>query len=39
MRHVALAAVETFFAAPLPEDMVVEGFAEVVMPGRFEVLG
>ncbi|NKB39670.1 MAG: bifunctional folylpolyglutamate synthase/dihydrofolate synthase [Ilumatobacter sp.] len=35
----ALTAVETFFAAPLPEDMVVEGFAEVVMPGRFEVLG
>ena len=35
----ALTAVETFFAAPLPEDVVVEGFAEVVMPGRFEVLG
>lgn len=36
---VALAAVETFFAAPLPEDVVVEGFAEVTMPGRFEVMG
>ncbi len=35
----ALAAVETFFAAPLPEDVVIEGFAEVTMPGRFEVLG
>ena len=35
----ALTAVETFFAAPLPEDVVVEGFAEVTMPGRFEVLG
>jgi dihydrofolate synthase / folylpolyglutamate synthase len=36
---VALVAVETFFAAPLPEDVVLEGFAETVMPGRFEVLG
>ncbi len=36
---VALTAVETFFAAPLPEDVVTEGFAEVAMPGRFEVLG
>ena len=35
----ALVAVETFFAAPLPEDVVLEGFAEVAMPGRFEVLG
>ena len=35
----ALTAVETFFASPLPEDVVVEGFAEVTMPGRFEVLG
>ncbi len=35
----ALAAVETFFAAPLPEDVVREGFEAVVMPGRFEVLG
>ncbi len=36
---VALAAVETFFAAPLPEDVVIEGFAEVTMPGRFEIMG
>ena len=36
---IALAAVETFFAAPLAEDVVHEGFANVVMPGRFEVLG
>ncbi|WP_040495851.1 bifunctional folylpolyglutamate synthase/dihydrofolate synthase [Ilumatobacter nonamiensis] len=35
----ALTAVETFFAAPLPEDVVIEGFGEVSMPGRFEVLG
>ncbi|MDX2378464.1 MAG: Mur ligase family protein, partial [Acidimicrobiia bacterium] len=36
---IALAAVETFFAAPLAEDIVAEGFAQVSMPGRFEVLG
>jgi len=36
---VALAAVETFFAAPLAEDVVHEGFANVEMPGRFEVVG
>ena len=36
---VALTAVETFFASPLPEDVVTEGFAEVTMPGRFEILG
>ena len=36
---VALAAVETFFASPLAEDVVHEGFANVVVPGRFEVLG
>ncbi|MFK8023722.1 MAG: folylpolyglutamate synthase/dihydrofolate synthase family protein [Ilumatobacter sp.] len=35
----ALAAVETFFAAPLPEDVVNEGFGEVTMPGRFEIMG
>lgn len=35
----ALAAVETFFAAPLSLDVVMEGFGGVVMPGRFEVLG
>jgi len=36
---VALTAVETFFAAPVPADIVAEGFAEVLMPGRFEVMG
>lgn len=36
---VALTAVETFFAGPLAEDVVNEGFAEVTMPGRFEILG
>jgi dihydrofolate synthase/folylpolyglutamate synthase len=36
---VALVAVETFFASPLAEEVVLEGFAEVTMPGRFEVLG
>ncbi len=35
----ALTAVETFFAAPLALEVVMEGFGEVVMPGRFEVLG
>ncbi len=35
----ALTAVETFFATPLGLDVVMEGFGEVVMPGRFEVLG
>ncbi len=36
---VALTAVEAFFAAPLENDIVHEGFANVEMPGRFEVLG
>lgn len=36
---VALTAVEAFFAAPLSLDVVIEGFAEVRMPGRFEVVG
>ncbi len=35
----ALTTVETFFATPLAEDVVMEGFGEVSMPGRFEVLG
>jgi dihydrofolate synthase/folylpolyglutamate synthase len=35
----ALAAVEAFFAAPLDEAVVEEGFAEVRVPGRLEVLG
>jgi len=36
---VALAAVEAFFASPVADDIVRDGFAEVRMPGRFEVLG
>ena len=36
---VALTAVETFFASPLADDVVHEGFANVEMPGRFEVMG
>lgn len=36
---VALTAVEAFFASPAPDDIVREGFADVRMPGRFEVLG
>ena len=36
---VALTAVETFFAAPLSDEVVREGFGSVEMPGRFEVLG
>ncbi|WP_420450562.1 bifunctional folylpolyglutamate synthase/dihydrofolate synthase [Ilumatobacter sp.] len=35
----ALAAVETFFASPLSEEVVGEGFGEVVVPGRFEIMG
>ena len=36
---VALTAVEAFFAQPLTDDVVREGFAQVLMPGRFEVIG
>ncbi len=36
---VALVAVEAFFAAPIADDIVREGFSHVRMPGRFEVLG
>jgi dihydrofolate synthase/folylpolyglutamate synthase len=36
---VALTAVEAFFAAPLSDDIVREGFSNVRMPGRFEVIG
>ena len=36
---VALTAVEAFFASPVPGDIVRDGFADVSMPGRFEVLG
>ncbi|MHB8293495.1 MAG: bifunctional folylpolyglutamate synthase/dihydrofolate synthase [Acidimicrobiales bacterium] len=35
---VALAAVEGFFAAPLPEEVVRQGFEDVTSPGRMEVL-
>ena len=35
---VALTAVETFFARPLEESIVADGFAGVEMPGRFEIL-
>jgi dihydrofolate synthase/folylpolyglutamate synthase len=35
----AIAAVETFFAAPVADDVLREGLAAVRMPGRFEVLG
>ena len=35
---VALTAVETFFARPLDDEVVVEGFGAVEMPGRFEIL-
>ena len=35
---VALTAVETFFARPLDDDVVTEGFGAVEMPGRFEIL-
>jgi dihydrofolate synthase/folylpolyglutamate synthase len=36
---IALMAAEAFFDAPLSQDVVEEGFAEVIVPGRFEVLG
>ena len=36
---VALTAVEAFFAAPVPGDIVEDGFAQVTMPGRFDVMG
>jgi dihydrofolate synthase/folylpolyglutamate synthase len=36
---VALTAVEAFFGLPIADDIVREGFADVRMPGRFEVLG
>ena len=36
---VALAAVESFFESPLDVEVVREAFAEVSVPGRFEVLG
>lgn len=36
---VALTAVEEFFGGPLSGEVVADGFAQVAMPGRFEVLG
>ena len=36
---VALTSVEAFFGVPIADDVVREGFANVRMPGRFEVLG
>jgi dihydrofolate synthase/folylpolyglutamate synthase len=36
---VAIAAVETFFARPLSQDVVDEAMSSVTMPGRFEVMG
>lgn len=34
----ALAAAEAFIGAPLPDDVIAEGFASLGLPGRFEVL-
>lgn len=34
----AISAVEAFFDRPTPEELVVEGLAEVRLPGRFEVV-
>lgn len=36
---VALAAVEAFFGGAIDPEVVAEGFAQVRMPGRFEVVG
>jgi len=36
---IALAAVESFFESALDQSVVAEAFADVRMPGRFEVLG
>jgi dihydrofolate synthase/folylpolyglutamate synthase len=35
---IAVAAVEAFFDAPIPDDIVAEAFAGVEVPGRFEVM-
>ena len=35
----AIMAVEEFFDAPLARELIIEGFANVDMPGRFEVMG
>lgn len=36
---IALAAAEAFFGAPLTEEVVAEGFANVQSPGRMEIVG
>ncbi len=36
---VALAATEAFFDRAVPDELVTEAFAELVLPGRFEVVG
>ena len=36
---VALAATEAFFDRVVPDELAAEAFAELVLPGRFEVLG
>lgn len=36
---VAIAAVEAFFGSHLSRETLVEGLSQVVMPGRFEVMG
>jgi dihydrofolate synthase/folylpolyglutamate synthase len=36
---VAITAVEAFFARPLASDVIDEAFSQVLMPGRFEVMG
>ena len=35
----AVTAVEAFFDAPLPDDVVTEALADVKVPGRFEIAG
>lgn len=35
---IALAAAEAFIGVPLPDDVIEEGFANLRLPGRFEVL-
>jgi dihydrofolate synthase/folylpolyglutamate synthase len=36
---VALAAAESFFAAPLPDDVVRDSLGSMSVPGRFEIIG
>ena len=35
---IALAAAEAFIGAPLPDDVIAEGFGGLTLPGRFELL-